>query len=105
MTRTFSFAKPIACAIACWFGNGVCVEIQTVIVPFSSRASAVCVSIGGVGPVPVHVLPLEERGGRLLAFGEASLLLVLLARARDREEMVEDGPVVEGGLRERPSRT
>ena len=50
MTRTFSFANPRACAIACWFGNGVCVEIQTVIVPFSRCASAVCVSIGACAP-------------------------------------------------------
>ncbi len=50
MTRTFSFANPIACAIAAWFGNGVCVEFHTVIVPFSSRASAVCVSMGACAP-------------------------------------------------------
>ena len=46
MTRTFSAGSRSACMIWFFTGNGVCVPAHTVTLPFSTAATAECVSIG-----------------------------------------------------------
>ena len=46
MTRTFSAGSFSACATCVFSGNGVCVPAHTVTLPFSTAATAECVSIG-----------------------------------------------------------